>query len=179
MRAEKPVLTRPVLVASIHDEPLQVTVETTEAERAALALADGLVGLPRLEGRFELKHDRMRQGIAVTGEVAATLVQTCTVSLDPFESDIVEPVDLIFVTAGQYEAWNAQHAKASDPEHDAEDPPDLIVDGRIDLGQVTAEFLALGIDPYPRKPGVAYEADETAERDPSPFAVLAQLKQEH
>ena len=32
------------------------------------------------------------------------------------------------------------------------DPPDEIVNGRIDLGRVTAEFLALGLDPFPRKP---------------------------
>ncbi len=36
------------------------------------------------------------------------------------------------------------------------DPPDPIVNGRIDLGQLAAEFLALGLDPYPRKPGVEF-----------------------
>ena len=56
------------------------------------------------------------------------------------------------------------------------DPPEPIVNGRIDLGAVTAEFLALGLDPYPRKPGVAYEP--APERDPadSPFAALAKMK---
>ena len=42
---------------------------------------------------------------------------------------------------------------------DAEDAdiPDPIVGGRIDFGVLTAEFLALGLDPYPRKPGMAFE----------------------
>ena len=39
--------------------------------------------------------------------------------------------------------------------HDYE-PPDEIVNGQIDLGALTAEFLALGLDPYPRKPGVDF-----------------------
>ena len=39
---------------------------------------------------------------------------------------------------------------------DGEDAPDPIVDGKIDLGALAAEFLALGLDPYPRKPGVAF-----------------------
>ena len=30
------------------------------------------------------------------------------------------------------------------------------MNGRIDLGQLAAEFLALGLDPYPRKPGVEF-----------------------
>ena len=28
---------------------------------------------------------------------------------------------------------------------------------QIDLGALAAEFLALGLDPYPRKPGVAFD----------------------
>ncbi len=38
-----------------------------------------------------------------------------------------------------------------------EDPPDPIIDGKIDLGALAAEFFALGLDPYPRKPGVAVD----------------------
>ena len=37
------------------------------------------------------------------------------------------------------------------------EPPDEIVNGKIDLGAVAAEFLALGLDPYPRKPGVDFD----------------------
>ena len=37
---------------------------------------------------------------------------------------------------------------------DDEDEPDPIIDGKIDLGALAAEFFALGLDPYPRKPGV-------------------------
>ena len=39
-----------------------------------------------------------------------------------------------------------------------EDRPDPVVDGKIDLGAVAAEFFALGLDPYPRKPGVEFVA---------------------
>jgi hypothetical protein len=39
-----------------------------------------------------------------------------------------------------------------------DDPPEPIVDGIIDLGAVTLEFLALALDPYPRKPGVSFDA---------------------
>ena len=39
-----------------------------------------------------------------------------------------------------------------------EDEPDPIIDGKIDLGALTAEFFALGLDPYPRKPGAVLDA---------------------
>ena len=61
--------------------------------------------------------------------------------------------------------------------HDAEedDLPDPIVNGRIDIGAVTAEFLALGLDPYPRKPEVDFAYQEDSGRE-NPFAALARIK---
>ena len=53
-----------------------------------------------------------------------------------------------------------------------EEPPDPIIEGRIDLGALAAEFLALGLDPYPRKPGVDFAAPADASAPASPFAVL-------
>ena len=55
-------------------------------------------------------------------------------------------------------------------------PPEPIVDGRLDLGALATEFLILGIDPYPRKPGAVFEAPSSADRDATAFAALAALK---
>ncbi|MGB7247021.1 MAG: DUF177 domain-containing protein, partial [Methylovirgula sp.] len=56
------------------------------------------------------------------------------------------------------------------------DPPDAIVDGMIDVGALAAEFLALGLDPYPKKPGVEFAPvtvpEESAGR---PFDALKKL----
>jgi hypothetical protein len=52
----------------------------------------------------------------------------------------------------------------------------VMVDGTADLGAVATEFLLLGIDPYPRKPGAVFALpDEDATGD-GPFAVLAKLR---
>jgi hypothetical protein len=64
-------------------------------------------------------------------------------------------------------------------EFEGEDLPDPIVAGRIDLGALVAEFLALGLDPYPRKPGVEFAEPQGAAHEPvgeSPFAKLRGLK---
>ena len=65
-------------------------------------------------------------------------------------------------------------------ENEDEDDADPIDNGWIDLGEVTAETLALDLDPYPRKPGEAFaehieDTGEPAGRE-SPFAVLAKRK---
>ncbi|MFZ3327701.1 MAG: hypothetical protein WA231_18240 [Methylocella sp.] len=54
-------------------------------------------------------------------------------------------------------------------------PPDPIINGQIDLGALAAEFLALNLDLYPRKPGVTFEDTSVggeASAIDSPFAVL-------
>ena len=50
----------------------------------------------------------------------------------------------------------------------AEDPPEPIVNGAIDLGALAAEFLMLGLDPYPRKPGAVFEPVDCAGRSGRP-----------
>ena len=56
-----------------------------------------------------------------------------------------------------------------------QDRPDPILSGQIDLGALAAEFLALNLDLYPRKPGVTFEDTNVggkASGKDSPFAVL-------
>jgi hypothetical protein len=56
------------------------------------------------------------------------------------------------------------------------DPPDPIIDGTIDVGALVAEFLALGLDPYPKKPGVEFvPVSVPAEKEERPFDVLKKL----
>ena len=94
----------------------------------------------------------------VTGAVDAEVTQICVVSLEPFAATIDEPVEVRFAPAA--EASAARRGGESGDEAsfdlDGEDEPDPIVEGRIDLGALAAEFLALGLDPYPRKPGVEF-----------------------
>ena len=58
---------------------------------------------------------------------------------------------------------------------DGEDPPDPIVDGRIDLGALAVEFLALALDPYPRKPGAEFTPPPEEAPPDSPFDALPEM----
>ncbi|MEI8155053.1 MAG: DUF177 domain-containing protein, partial [Hyphomicrobiales bacterium] len=56
------------------------------------------------------------------------------------------------------------------------DPPEVMHDGVVDIGGVATEFLLLGIDPYPRKPGSVFDAPPAGDPISHPFAALAALK---
>lgn len=187
-----PVFSRPVQVDEIPPEGLDVTISATEAERSAIAARDGLENLAKLEASLHVAPWR-GDGLAVTGELHARITQICVVTLEPFDSELVEPIDVKFaptVAAETLEASPrrtkeapARRRRAPTPpppsqviEFDGEDPPDPLIDGRVDLGALVAEFLALGLDPYPRKPGVAFEATPASESAESPFAKLQALK---
>ena len=160
-------LSRPLSVARLAPEGLEVVVEATPEERNALAADFQLPAINALEGRYRVTGSNER--VRVEGTMRATIVQVCVVTLEPFESTLDEEVSVDF---GPPDAAVA----ATGP--DEADRPDEIVEGRIDVGTITAEFLALGLDPYPKKPGVEFSYDESEGAPPdSPFAALARLKQ--
>jgi len=162
----------PIAVADIQDEGLDVAVEAGETERAAVARVADLRDLPRLAASFHLTLAD-RGEVRVVGRVSAVVGQTCVVTLERVESAVEEPIDLIFAPADSIEI-GGQGQPDSDVD---EDPPEPIIDGKIDLAKLTVEFLLLGIDPYPRKPGAIFETVHTPV-DPAdhPFAGLAGLK---
>jgi uncharacterized metal-binding protein YceD (DUF177 family) len=154
-------LSRPIPVTDIPLEGLDVTVEATPEEREALAREFRLPAIHSLSGAFHVSGTRSR--VHVSGRVEARVDQICVVTLEPFESTVQEEVEVDFAAAG------------GSPPH-REDPPDELVGGTVDLGAVTTEFLALGLDPHPRKPGAAFAFEAAEDRPPSPFAALEKLK---
>lgn len=172
---------RPVDVRRLPDGGQRQEIAAEPAEREALARAMGLPAIAALRGRFELRP-RAGGRVIVTGEVAATVTQTCVVTLEPFESEVAQDVDLVFAPAAPDAFDDPRDAYEAMPRtvpgsDDQADPPDPIIDDVIDLGAVAAEFVALALDPYPRKPGVAFDDHvEARDEEPSAFAALERLK---
>lgn len=170
---------RPVRVETIRLRGSDTIVTADESERARIAALLGLASIEALEARYELS--RNGEKVSLQGEIKASLHQICVVTLDPFPGVFQIPVKLDF--APEAEPVPARRGDSGD-EIDIEvalnedDPPEPIVDGVIDLGPVTIEFLALALDPYPRKPGVSFDELVPAVPVESPFAVLAKLKRD-
>lgn len=111
-----------------------------------------------------------REGWRLTGRITAEVVQACGITLEPLPVSIDRDfvIDLV--------------DRLPDGESDREievsvddDAPDLIENGKIDLGQYVVEQLVLSLDPFPRKPGAEFvQPPEPVEI--SPFSVLKQFK---
>lgn len=171
----------PVVVAEVPETGRSLELAPDEAQRRAIAAAAGLLELPRLEAAFDLARHGA-EGLRVAGRVSATVIQRCVVTLEPVENEVSEDIDLLF--RPQPEIPVAPVDDGGRTGHtgplglDAEEPPEVLHGGMVDLGALATEFLMLGIDPYPRKPGAVFEAPAAGDPASHPFAALAALKKD-
>lgn len=161
-----------VPVADIPEEGLHRDIEAGEAERKAIAALAGLRELPHLAASFDLAYAG-GGSVQVRGRVTAEVGQTCVVTLEPLTNAVDEEIEVMFTA----DPLPEPAAEDDDDETIAEDPPEPIVNGAIDLGTLATEFLMLGLDPYPRKEGAVF-VPVIAPVDPAdhPFAALKALK---
>lgn len=170
-----------VSVARLPQKGMPVKLVANDKERSALAKVHDLQSVNSLEADLRVSKWRA-EGAKVTGRILAHIVQTCSITLEPLEATVDEPVEAVFVP----ENSRLARPKLDDDGEmilDAEGPdaPETYTGDSIDVGALAEEFFALGIDPYPRKPGaelpvVVIRADVELAKV-SPFAKLAQLKQ--
>jgi uncharacterized metal-binding protein YceD (DUF177 family) len=118
----------------------------------------------------DLKIEPAHVGWTLTGRVKASVEQICGITLEPLPVEVDERFSIDLVETDDREIGT------EDAEITLEDDsPDVIEDGKIDLGQYAVEQLALQLDPFPRKTGAEFvQPEEPAEI--SPFAVLKQFK---
>ena len=165
----------PVAVAEIPETGQRIDLAPNAAIRAAVAEVAGVAGLPRLEAAFELTRFG-QDGLRVVGRVSATVEQNCVVTLEPLQNQIDETVDVLFAPP-RMAAPKATDTAAT-RESDRGEAPEALCDGQVDLGALATEFLILGIDPYPRRPGAVFDAPAAGDPSAHPFAALAALKRD-
>lgn len=177
--SDRPPFSYKVKVGHVSHNPLEVHVEADERERKALAALWKVLSLEALSADLKIRRWK-KDGVKVFGEIRGQVTQACVVTLEPVQSEIHEEIDQIFVPEGSSLARvpaNDEGEMIIDP--DGPDLPETFAGDTIDVGAIVAEFAAMGLDPYPRKPGVAFKEhieSSGEERKPSPFAVLKGLK---
>lgn len=175
----------PVDVTSLPVVGRHYAIKADDAARARVAVRLGLQDVGALSASFELMP-RAGGLVKVTGTVEASVTQTCVVTLAPLPADLKEEVEVTFTTFPLKPAPKTKAGKVEDDEEELlalgeEDPPEEALDGLIDLGELAVEYMALGLEPYPRAPGAAFEGPDWVgkgekSQSENPFAVLAQLK---
>lgn len=165
--------TRMMRLDPLPAEGLTFEVAVDAGERRALAERLGVLEVLRFAGSGRVTRGGDRSFI-VRGRLDARLARTCVITLEPVETEIQEPFEVVL------------QRPDADPGDDLLDPdlPDsLTLDGdEVDLGELLVEELALSLDPYPRLPDAALPpeaAEGPSENEPPvherPFAALAHL----
>jgi uncharacterized metal-binding protein YceD (DUF177 family) len=164
----------PVAVADVAETGAHFDLVADAETRAAVARIAGLRDLPRLEANFDV--ERQGSGLRVAGRLSATVGQTCVVTLEPIANEVAETVDLLFVPQPPTRHAQPDDGGKAEPREVEWNDPEPLVDGAVDLGALATEFLILGLDPYPRKPGAVFQPPADAKPPDGPFAALATLK---
>ncbi|BAT60560.1 hypothetical protein GJW-30_1_03106 [Variibacter gotjawalensis] len=163
----------PIRAEDVPEKGRHVNLVADETARDAVAKLAKVDAVSDLKASFDVSP--RGAGLHVGGRVTATVRQKCVVSLEPIENRIDEEIAVSFSP----HITDAPQHREDDEEVETNmitDGPEPLIDGTVDLGGLAVEFLLLGIDPYPRKEGVAFEPPKDAKDDPGPFAALAALK---
>lgn len=169
-----PEFSHPVEVEKIPPRGMELEIAARPEECAALAKRMGLLDVAALKARLQLRRSDGGQVIVVDGDFTAQVTQQCVVSLEPMRVDIAETLHGLFAPP---ELVPADTGVTEIADVFTEDP-EPIQNGVIDLGELTAQHLALALDPYPRKPGVALPQARAVSNEnerASPFSGLKDL----
>ena len=113
----------------------------------------------------------------LSGSLQAQVEQTCVVTLEPLLNDVAASFKVDY--------WpETEMPEPNGGEVDFNEDTDLepIVAGRIEVGRAVFQSLAGAIDLFPRKPGVSFEAQDSAgdsggdSGTEGPFSALAKFK---
>ena len=148
----------PVLLADLKAAPVRYTLSLASADLPDVAKRLDLPEVTALSADLEARLAAAER-IEVSGTLRASLQQICVVTLEPFETTIEEPFLQVFTTDPAVAA-----AEVDDPLDDA-NWPELLEADSLDLVDFLVQQLALSLDPYPRAPGVEFEAIEEGEAE--------------
>lgn len=154
-----------VHVARLPKTGTRVKIEADAEQLAALADAHGLRSVTDYRVTLDVTAWK-KGGIKVVGEVKANIVQDCIVTLEPVEQLVAEEVSGLFLPEGSKLAKPKSAEGEILLDAEGEDGPELFTGDTVDVGQLAEEFFALGIDPYPRKGGVALETRDVEDEEP-------------
>ena len=162
---------RPVSITRLGADPMVYELTASAAERAALARRFDIVALDQLAATVRL--ERRGRDIVLSADLAADVVQTCGVTLEPFASQVTDSGTVLY------------RRQAPPGDLAVEDEDYELLDGdTIDIGEAVAQQISLALPAFPRAPGAIIPAEElpvsvqlTADESivPHPFAELAKL----
>jgi hypothetical protein len=153
----------------------EVRIVVDEPQLGAIAILAEALTVPRFEVMVTLTKTAAT-GYRLEYRLDAEVVQACVVTLEPVSAVITRSFsrDLHFIGTGPRRPVAVTELDLSGTD---EEVPEEIDNLHYDLAGAALEEFLLGLDPYPRAPGVEFTpAPEVPDAKLSPFAALKSLK---
>ena len=141
-----PEFSRVVPLARVSTKAQRFEISAEPDERAALARRFGILEVSNLTASVVLMQERQDGLVRLDAEMAAEIVQSCVVSLDPVRESIRETFRITYQPTS---AATAASTQFDDPGGDLIEPLD---DDILDIGEAVAQQLSLAMNPYPHAP---------------------------
>jgi len=170
--SDNPEFPRVIDLARLRDTP-EFAFDIAPSPEESAMLAELMDARTVRKMRFAGKLTALASGgWQLDGELGATVVQNCVVTLDPVTSRVDQRVRRAYLPNVAPRGTEVI-LSGVDEDEEVEPLPD-----RLDLGLVAVEALALALPAYPRKEGASladlgFGADEDVVK---PFAALAALR---
>lgn len=164
---------RPVVA---HDLPVggrAFDVEARPDERTALAERFAILAVNHLRAEGVIRSQAGGKRVKLEGHLAAEVVQTCVITLEPVTAAIEVPLERLY---GFEDVAEEVGSGIGEVFLDLTDdlPAEPLTGDVVDIGAAAAEQLGLELDPYPRKPGARFEG-LTRDQPEEPVEAFARL----
>ena len=164
----------PLNIDELNQQEQHYKLEANPEQLKVLTQILQVVDVKKFVADIYLKLKIKEHRLDVWGTVSADLELESVVSLEKFVKSYAPSFELYYDTKATYKDIREMEPQIND------NIPDIIENGKIDLGDIAIEQLALVMEDYPRKDGEKFEFisefDEETNRQANPFAVLAKLK---
>ena len=177
----QPELSRCVDITKLTEDGARLVLEATKTECDALSIRLGLPVLHSLSANNQIFKEKKENGVwikRVSASYSCELEQICVISLEPFKVKLSDTFEVLFLSSS-----NGKTLEDFVQDSSGEDIYEPIMGSELDVGELVAQYLALAIDPYPKRPGASLAVktnsvveDRSEERSDNPFAILGQLK---
>ena len=142
------------------NHPQKLRISAGEGERKALAKRLDIHQINSLSADLTLYREKGNV-IHVNGLMKAHVVQSCSISADPVQTQIEETFEgwyadqdrIVMLAKARHEKLG-RLADSELPIMDESEDPEPLVNGMIDVGELVVQSLSLSLDSFPRRRGL-------------------------
>ncbi len=174
----------------VETRPQILDISPTKGSFPALCNRLNLHSIDAINTKIRLQRNSVNKSIHVNGKISADISQKCVITTDSVVEHIETEFNAWFSEPNQTVSFAKAKRERLSPKEQNEQPileenddPEEVINGKIDLGELVAQYLSLALDPYPRKEGACFDEVEKPLKDSAeegvfdnPFAALKNWK---